>query len=169
MAGYASGSEIALTCEFCFETISPSDNFCFFCGKALNKEEPLITYYFKQGYEYDVILLFLSKFHGIEMSLRTLKNRYKSLGLRRRSAHFHKTEVRARIQQELDGPGCLSGYRSVWHALRREGFTISRQSVQILQRETDPDGCEMRRRHRLQTEAHLCQPRSKLLLAYRRV
>ena len=155
MTGYASGNEVALTCEFCFETISPSDNFCFFCGKALNKEELLIKYYFKKGYEYDVIILFLSKFHGIEMSLRTLKNRYKCLGLRRRSAHFDETEVRARIQQELDGSGCLSGYRSVWHTLRREGFTVSRQSVEILLREMDPDGCEMRRRHRLQRRTYV--------------
>ena len=66
---------------------------------------------------FDVILLFLSKFHGIEM--RTLKNRYKSaLGLHCRSAHFDDTEVRASVQQAL--------------------------------------------------QASLCQPRSKLLLVYRR-
>ena len=54
MAGYASGGKIALTCEFCFDTISPSDNFCFFCGKALNKEELLIKYYFiaLRGFHY---------------------------------------------------------------------------------------------------------------------
>ena len=106
----------------------------------------MLKYYFRQGYEYDVIIVFLSKFHGIEMSLRTLKNRYKSLGLRRRGVDFDETEIRTRIQQELDGPGCLSGYRSVWHTLRREGYAIPRHSVETLLREMDPDGCEMRRR-----------------------
>lgn len=102
-----------------------------------------------------MIILFLSKFHGIEMRLRTLKNRYKSLGLRRRGVDFDETEIRTRIQQELDGPGCLSGYRSVWHTLRREGYAIPRHSVETLLREMDPDGCEMRRRHRLQRRTYV--------------
>ena len=56
-----------------------------------------------------MIVLFLSKFHGIEMSVRTLKNRFSSLGLRRKDAQFNEGEVRQRIQQEIDGSGCLSG------------------------------------------------------------
>ena len=168
MAGYSSGNEFALTCEFCFETVFPNDNYCSFCGKELDKEELLIKYYFRQGYEYDVIVLFLSKFHGIEMSLRTLKNRHKSLGLGCRGAHFDETEVRVRIQQELDGPGCLSGYRSVWHTLRREGFTIPRHSVEMFLREMDLDGCEMRRRHQLQRRTYV-NPGPNFCCAYGRL
>jgi len=148
-------NDIAVTCEFCKGTVFLSDNYCSFCGKPIDKEELVLKYYFRQGYEYDVIILFLSKFHGIEMSLRTLKNRYKSLGLRRRGVDFDETEIRTRIQQELDGPGCLSGYRSVWHTLRREGYAIPRHSVETLLREMDPDGCEMRRRHRLQRRTYV--------------
>ena len=148
-------NDIAVTCEFCKGTVFLNDNYCSFCGKPIDKEELVLKYYFRQGYEYDVIILFLSKFHGIEMSLRTLKNRYKSLGLRRRGVDFDETEIRTRIQQELDGPGCLSGYRSVWHTLRREGYAIPRHSVETLLREMDPDGCEMRRRHRLQRRTYV--------------
>ena len=94
-------NEIVLSCDFCKETVFLNDNFCSICGKRLNKEELLLKYYFRQGYEYpdeyEVILFFLSKFHGIEMSLRTLKSRYRSLGLRRRGADFDETEVRARM------------------------------------------------------------------------
>ena len=122
-------------------------NFCSICGTALNGEEMALKFYFRQGYEYDVILLFLSKFHGIEMSLGTLKHRFRSLGLRRKVTEFNKGEVRQRIQQEVDGSGCLSGYRSMWYTLRREGYTIPRHLVQRLLKEMDPDGCEMRRRH----------------------
>ena len=86
------------------------------------------------------------KFHGIQMSLRTLKHRFSSLGLRRKFTEFNEGEVRQRIQQEIDGPGCLSGYRSMWHTLRREGYTIPRHLVQRLLKEMDPDGCEMQRR-----------------------
>ena len=64
----------------------------------------MLRYYFSQGYEYDVIIVFLSKFHG---------ERYKSLGVQRRGADFYETEVRTRIQLELDGPGCLSSYIGV--------------------------------------------------------
>ena len=35
------------------------------CGTSLNIEEIALKYYFRQGYEYDVIVLFLSKFHAL--------------------------------------------------------------------------------------------------------
>ena len=120
---------VSLNCESCGNTVSFSHNFCSFCGTSLNGEEMALKYYFWQGYEYDVIVLFLSKFHGIEMSVRTLKNRFSSLGLRRKDAEFNEREVRTRIQQEIDGRGCLSGYRSMWHTLRREGYAIPRHLV----------------------------------------
>ena len=89
------------------------------------------------------------------MSVRTLENRFSSLGLRQKDAEFNEGEVRQRIQQEIDGPGCLSGYRSMWNTLRREGYAIPRHLVQRLLKEMDPDGCEMRRRHRLQRRAYV--------------
>ena len=38
-------------------------------------EDELITYYFRQGFLYQKILLLLSTYHGIEISLWTLKAR----------------------------------------------------------------------------------------------
>ena len=102
-------SQSELKCESCQATVSFNHNFCSSCGTSLNIEELALKYYFRQGYQYDVILMFLSKFHGIEMSLRTLKNRFRSLGLQRKAAEFDEVEVRQRMQQEIDGPGCLSG------------------------------------------------------------
>ena len=55
-------------------------------------------------------------------------------------------DVRAGIQEELGGPGCLSGYRSVRHTLRREGYKVSRQAVVTYLQEMVPKGCERRRR-----------------------
>ena len=40
--------------------------------------------YFDAGYKYSVILLLLAKFHGIFISMRTLKRKLRRLGLRRR-------------------------------------------------------------------------------------
>ena len=63
----------------------------------------------------------------------------------------NKQHVRARIQQELNGPGCLSGYRSMWRTLRREGYQVSRQAVASCLQEMDREGCERRRRQKLYT------------------
>jgi len=79
----------------------------------LDEETQVIKHYFNEGHEYEVILCFLLEYHKIEMSLRTLKERLKSLGLRRRKLlDSNNQDVRARIQEELDGPGCLSGVKA---------------------------------------------------------
>jgi hypothetical protein len=82
------------------------------------------------------------------MCIRTLKSRLGALDLCRRSVDFDEGEIRARIQQELDGPGCTAGYRSVWHTLRLEGFQVPRKTVERYLREMDPEGCEAGTRHR---------------------
>ena len=47
-----------------------------------DSEESLIGYCFFRGFDYKEIILLLLKNHRIEMSLRTLKRRIKSYGLR---------------------------------------------------------------------------------------
>ena len=61
--------------------------FCFHCGEELPTEVLQLKYYFSKGYEYNVNLEFLSRFHGVTMSLQTLKNRLKLLGLKRRTTN----------------------------------------------------------------------------------
>ena len=146
-----------LTCGNCNYNISIEDNYCSNCGKKLNVEEVAIKYYFTGGYQYNVILEMLRKFHRIHMSMRTLKSRLKALGLRRRSLEFEEDETRTRIQQELDGPGCMAGYRSIWHTLRRENFGVPRQAVEIFLKEMDSEGCEARRRRRLRRRVYVNQ------------
>ena len=115
----------------------------------LSSETQALKYYFKQGYEYKVIIDFFAKFHGISMCLSTLRNRLKRLGLSRKSVISNDNEVRARILQEINGPGSMYGYRSIWHTLCWEGYMLPRKKVEELLRELDPDGCETRRAHRL--------------------
>ena len=143
-------STTSLKCEVCTATLSLYNKFCATCGVELDEETLALKHYFNEGYEYEVILCFLLKYYGIEMSLRTLKERFKSLGLRRRNLmDSNNQDVRARIQEELDGPGCLLGYRSMWYTLRREGYQVSRQAVATCLQEMDPEGCERRRRRKL--------------------
>eukprot|EP00112_Aurelia_sp_Birch-Aquarium-sp1_P014494 Seg3133.2 transcript_id=Seg3133.2/GoldUCD/mRNA.D3Y31 product="hypothetical protein" protein_id=Seg3133.2/GoldUCD/D3Y31 len=146
-----------LSCENCSQCILFQDNFCSSCGANIDKESVVIRYYFKAGYKYDVILAFLGKYHQIKISMRTLKKRLKSLGLGRRSQNFDANDVTLRVQQELDGPGRLRGYRSVWHSLRMDGLSVPRNVVANILREEDPDGCAERSRRRLKRRVYINQ------------
>ena len=69
------------------------------------------------GFPYSVILLFLKKYHAMEMLMRTLHNSLREYGLRRRNTESDDVEILQAFQQELDGPGCMRGYRAMWHTL----------------------------------------------------
>ena len=84
----------------------------------MEKEEVLIRYYFQRGFDYSVILLFLEKYYATGMSVRTLYNRLREYGLRRRNANSDDAEIYHAIRQELDRPGCMRGYRGMWYTLR---------------------------------------------------
>ena len=78
----AGNSTSALKCEVCTTTLTIYNKFCSTCGAELDEEKLALKYYFNEGYEYEVILCFLQKYHGIQMSLQTLKDRFRSFGLR---------------------------------------------------------------------------------------
>ena len=69
--------------------------FCTSCGQELlSDEKSIITFYFSRGFDYKSTLHMLSKQHTIKMSRRTLKNRLKEFGLRRKLALYDEIEVR---------------------------------------------------------------------------
>ena len=58
--------------------------------------------------------------------------------------------IRRAIEKEMEGPGKLSGYRSIWHALRlRHHIHVPRDLVSEILKEIDPAGVEERRARRL--------------------
>ena len=101
--------------------------------------------YFKKGFKYEEILLFLRNYHDINISLATLKRRVKAYGLKRRNTDYDIDLVRGQIRRLLDGPGCMGGYRYVWHTLQRNGIRVPRQVVQVVLKELDPEGTAERR------------------------
>lgn len=119
-------------CLSCSFTISVDSNFCTFCGDSVDALDSLVTSYFRKGFQYESIVKFLSKFNGINISLRTLKSKLRELGLKRRSVNADLDSVRQRIRELLDGPNCMGGYRSIWHTLHREGIQVPRTHVQHL-------------------------------------
>ena len=61
-------------------------------------EEEAIRDYFKKGFIYDEILALLDKYHGIRMSIATLKRRIKEYGLKRRNMRYDLNLVRNKIR-----------------------------------------------------------------------
>ena len=147
-----------LSCNGKINTVNV--NFCQHCGEHIDVEQTLIAAYFRKGFEYNSIIAFLSKFHGISMSLRTLNSRLETYGLRRKSIQdVDMFAVRQRIQQLLRGPDCMGGYRSIWHTLKLEGIQVPRRYVEELLRELDPEGCEMRKAKKLRRRKYTsCGP-----------
>ena len=80
-----------------------------------------------RGFEYKEIILLLLKNHGIEMSLRTLKRRIKSYGLRRQQLEYNIDQVRASVPTTIDGHGSLQGYRSLY--ARRTSLIIPCRNI----------------------------------------
>ena len=60
-------------------------------------QRDVIEYYFHLGYTNEIILEFLKRFHNIEISLRTLKRRLRSFGLRRNGNIIDEARIRAVI------------------------------------------------------------------------
>ena len=94
------------------------------CDKCVAEKDPdeVIMHYFHRGlsYPYDVIVGLLEKREGLQMCVRTLKRRLRSLGLKGKgnAEVIDDSELRTIIREEMRGPGSLSVYRSIWHALR---------------------------------------------------
>jgi hypothetical protein len=136
-------------CAFCGKIVT-QDGICDECYSQRNVEQ-LITHYFHYGYPYEAIVGLLEK-KGIHMCVRTLKRRLRILGLRRKgnATAINNGQIRAAIQHEIQGAGELSGYRTVWHALRlRHHIHVPRSLVAEIMKEIDPIGVEERRARRL--------------------
>ena len=67
----------------------------------LNARSAIITQYFNQGFSNEEILSFLSMYHGISISLSTLKRLLSRLGLRRRISRDLENEDEIRALLDL--------------------------------------------------------------------
>ena len=68
-------------------------------------EREAIEAYFNSGFEYQVMLLLLSKYHDPDMSLSTLNRRLKDYDLRRNGQqNINMVDLERIIRRERDGP-----------------------------------------------------------------
>ena len=139
-------------CHTCGCQFIINANFCSGCGcrqrnydlfESSDSEEDLIRKHFKYGYNYQVICLFLEKFHGTEISLRTLKRHLYML--KKTRTDISDETLCSIIEWEVKGPSSLKGYRNIWNKLRvTYGITVPRDRVMYLLRCIDPTNSALR-------------------------
>ncbi|KAJ8018223.1 hypothetical protein HOLleu_43905 [Holothuria leucospilota] len=108
-----------------------------------------IREYFLLGLSNREILLALSEFDSIIISNRHLKRLMNRGGLFRRKNHDNIVDVALFVNNELERPGNLHGYRWFHQKLRNSGFMIDKETVRSLLLVLDPEGVAIRRRRRL--------------------
>lgn len=74
--------------------------------------------------------------------------------LSRRKKQYNPLQVLSEAQKLLDSSQCLVGYRHVWHTLNMNGIQVPRKDVQELLSILDPEGCQMRRAHKLKRRSY---------------
>ena len=146
-----------MSCAGCGnETGIETDTYCENC-RSEREITDLITTYFNRGSPYGAIVGLL-RAAGVQMCVRTLKRRLRSLGLKRKGQVVEEEHLRNVISVEIQGAGRLSGYRSIWHALRlRHGLHVSRHVVARIIKELDPDGVKARKARRLHRRLYRSQ------------
>ena len=118
-------------------------------------KDDILKHYFLSGLAYTEILLFLSKYHGINIGLRQLNRLLRKQGLYRRHNKAPINEVVTELQARLNSSNSALGYRSMHLILRGNGVTTDRETVRICLKELDPEGVRRRKQNRLKRRKYL--------------
>lgn len=117
--------------------------------------EELIQRYFRIGFKYSEILLFLAYYHGIYISMRTLNRMLASFDLKRRRQICWNRILDA-VEIELNGTSKYLGYRAMQAKLRLTyGVYVSRESIRTILQAIDPEGVAARQRRRLRRRRYI--------------
>ena len=108
-------------CHSCGSHQATDINFCGVCGtrkrnsdvQSEANQEELIESYFLYGFDYQTICMFLETFHGITISLRTLKRQLAGHRLSKIGSDISDASLQVIIEREVNGPSSLKGYRKI--------------------------------------------------------
>ena len=109
----------------------------------------LIMTYFTRGYRYEEIRAVLTHKHEITISIRHLSREIARLNLHRYGHHSPLADVVNFISNEIDRSGQQHGYRFMYKKCLSAGLRVNRDTVMEALRLIDPDGVDLRKRHRL--------------------
>ena len=102
--------------------------------------------YVSQGLKREEILDFVKRdFSHYTWSLRTLDRRLKFFDIHRTGRDVTVDELREAVNEELEGPGQLLGYRAMQKKIRQEhGLNVPKILVHAVMYDLDPEGLEAR-------------------------
>ena len=147
-------------CHSCGSHQATGTSFCGVCDtrkrhsdvQLETNQEELIKSCFLYGFDYQTICMFLEKFHGITISLRTLKRRLADHRLNKIGSDISDASLQVIIEREVNGPSSLKGYRNVWNKLRvTYGLKVSGNKVMEILRKIDPVNSALRKARKLST------------------
>lgn len=122
----------------------------------IDPEREIIEEYFHLGYKYDAIVNLMKNRHNISMNLRTLKRRLAKYNLSKKNNETDEEELKNIIREEMQGSGCLSGYRKMWHVLRmKHHIHVPRSLVARVLKDLDPEASSLRKRKKLKRRQYL--------------
>ena len=102
--------------------------------------DSLIKYYFSKEMAYQIVVHVLDACHDIQISLRTLKRKLKTMKLTK-SPNITDEVLRQIIKRELLGPSAGHGYRFMWCKLKAAyGVQVRRSTVMEILRQEDTAG-----------------------------
>ena len=134
--------------------------FCGVCGtrkrhsevQSETNQEELIKSYSLYGFDYQAICMFLEKFQGITISLRTLKRRLADHRLNKIGSDITDASLQVIIERQVNGPFSMKGYRNIWNKLRVTcGIKVPRDKVIEILRNIDPVNSALRKAKKLST------------------
>ena len=140
-------------CVCCGAMIGEGMLFCVRCGlvRRISVVEPngsletLIRYYFQKGMTYNIMLGVLKANHNVKISMTSLKQKLKVMGLSNVSNVSYET-LRQIIRKETQGPSAVRSYRSMWDKLKTTyRIQVKRDNVMNILREEDPEGTLQRK------------------------
>ena len=109
---------------------------------------------FVLGYKYDVLVSFMRSRCGICLYVRTLKCRLVRNILTRNESW--RNEVKNLTKEEMQGSGCLAGYRKMWNLLKiKYNVLVPRNMVAKLLHDFDPEARSLRKKKKLRRGHYL--------------
>ena len=117
----------------------------------------IVSHYFHTGFSYNEILLFLFVYHGIEITLRQLHRILRKLGLFRRKHKANINDIVSEVQKQLESSSSSFGYRLMHQKLRKNKFTVDRETVRIIMKSLDPEGVTLWSGHKLRRRTYRSQ------------
>ena len=111
--------------------------------------EEVIKWYFQSGFPYSEILVFLTTFHGKNLTLRHLHRLLREQNLFKRYHFTNLNDIIEVIQKEMLRSGENLGYRTMHQKLRMKGVVTNRETVCLIMKTLDPLGVGFRKSNKL--------------------